>query len=262
MSRNSILKGLGISVVSAAAGAGVAWFVTNKILGERYEERLDAEVAESVKFLVNQMHMENVVVTDADPDDLIAGEGINLDATQPVEIILDEVEKQLDEQEERLDQIEEENAANKIFGSQEEKPPLSDLVSANQAVAYHKISTPDPVEEPVAEVELPEMVPEDPEIPVISRDIFLENGTEWEQETLTYFEDGGVLNVRGDFVEDHELLIGIGRPRFGELSEDPNVVYVRNKKLEKEFEVLYDPGNATEFLTHSLIQTFRPSWQS
>lgn len=266
MSRRSVLTGVGISVVSAAAGAGVAWYVANKKLAEEYDSRLSKEVEESVRFLIKNSGLETkIVVSDGDPDEiaamLVEGSGIQLTHDDPdveLAIGIDEptVSEVLEEIEaEKVDQ----SPAEKIFGKQEEKPPLEDLVHRNQETPYHKIATPD-VEETPEEVELPEEPIEDPDISIISRDIFMENGTGWEQETLTYFADNGVLDVHGDFVEDHELLIGKGRPRFGQLSEDENVVYMRNKRLEKEYEIISDPGNASEFLTHSLQDMFRPSW--
>jgi hypothetical protein len=262
MSRRSVLTGFGISVVSAAAGAGVAWYIANKKITEEFEQRIDKEVKESVDFVLRQHGIRDVVVSDEDPETL--AEQLN-EVETPVDVVIAEEIPEEPTVSEVLAEIEAEDSpldefkGERVFGSQEEKPPLEDLAQRNQETPYHKIATPDVDDTP--EVELPEEPIEDPDISIISRDIFMENGTDWEQETLTYFADGGVLNVQGDFVEDHELMIGQGRPRFGQLSEDENVVYIRNKRLEKEFEILSDPGNASEFLTHSLQDMYRPSWE-
>lgn len=261
MTRKNVLIGLGVSTVSAAVASGITWFVTKRILDEQYEERLDEEIKTSVKYILKQLEIDNVVVSDDDPD--ILEEQMN-DAELPFELVTAELDTVSNLTEDyRSD--EPEIVGERVFGSQDEKPPLEDLASRNHNVEYHKVLTdPDTYDTPVVveeEIELPPPPPEDPDISIISRDIFMENGSEWEQETLTYFADDGVLNVAGDFVEDHEKMIGVGRPRFGEMSEDANVVYVRNKRLEKEFEIIADPGNASEFLAHSLTQLFKPSWE-
>lgn len=242
MARKDILVAVGASLVSAGIASGVTWYVTKRIVGEQYEERLNKEIQESVDYILKN---HNVVVTDDDPDILAAA--------------LDQAESELETIEEQLDEIEGE----RVFASEEGKPSLEELAARNQKMAYHKILTNEEYTDAVEEVfpENPEPVEEDPDISVISRDIFIENGTEWDQDTLTYFADGGVLDSMGDFVEDHEKLIGPGRPRFGELSSDANVVYVRNRRIEKEYEIISDPGNASDFLAHSLTNMYRPSWQ-
>lgn len=59
--------------------------------------------------------------------------------------------------------------------------------------------------------------------------------------TLTYFLDGTVLNDRNKIVTNVEELIGEGFAKhFGDYPEDPDTVYVRNDKLEIDFEVLKD----------------------
>jgi hypothetical protein len=258
--RTKLNLGLALTWIGGAgAGSLATYLIVKKRLDAEYESRVDKEVEESLKFLLKQQGLE-IVVSNDDPDKL-AEEMNEAAADEPVEVVVEEptVSEVLEEIEAEDDPLEEFKQGERVFGSQEEKPPLEDLVQRNQEIPYHKIATPDVDETP--EIELPEEPIEDPDITIISRDIFLENGTGWEQETLTYFADDGVLNVQGDFVEDHELMIGKGRPRFGQLSEDPNVVYIRNKRLEKEFEILSDPGNASEFLTHSLQDMYRPSWE-
>lgn len=219
-------------VLAAAASSAITYVVIRKKLDEEYEVRLEEELQSSIEFLVDQKI------------DLAKAQ-ISNDEPVPSELDLEEIEP------EPLEPIEGE----RVFGSTDEKPSLDDLAK-NQKVQYNKVLTDAEYESAVLPPEPPY---EDPDISVISRDIFMENGTDWEQDTLTYFADGGVLDDSGDFVDLHELLIGPGVPRFGELSEDANVVYVRNKKIQKEYEIISDPGNASEFLAHSLQDIYHPS---
>lgn len=59
--------------------------------------------------------------------------------------------------------------------------------------------------------------------------------------SLTYFLDGTVLNERDKIVTNVDELIGEDfANHFGDYPEDPDTVYVRNDKLEIDFEILKD----------------------
>lgn len=225
--RRDIVVPVGVAVVSAAISAGVTYFVAKKAFEASYEVRLAEEIQTSVDFLVqNEVELEKVdVVVDTDFLDI------------------DAIEFPADPEEESRDLVP--GAVSAALA----KPSLQDLAARNQQVQYHKVLT---TEEYSDDPDLPEIPEENPDISVISKDIFMENGSEFDQCSVTYFADGGVLDEEGSFVEDHVDMIGEGPYPFGEMSEDPIVVYIRNKRLEREFEVIQDEGNATDFLAHSL----------
>lgn len=245
MNRKDILIKTGISVGSATIASLVTWVVANRKLNAAYEARLAAELKMSVEYILTKQNIEGIIVSDEDPDDLV--DRLN-EVEEPIDIVVAE-----------LDEVDGE----RVFTTEEEKPPLEDL-ARNQKTRYDKISTPDVDEtssifdEPAEPVE---PRPENPDIVVISQEEFMENTSEFEQETLTYFSDDGVINSAGDFFEDQDTKIGAGKPQFGELSNDKNVVYVRNIKLEREYEILWDPGVATDFLMHSLEHMYTPDWR-
>lgn len=59
--------------------------------------------------------------------------------------------------------------------------------------------------------------------------------------TLTYFLDGTVLNERDKILKNVDEMIGEDfANHFGDYPEDPDTVYVRNDKLEIDFEILKD----------------------
>jgi lipoate-protein ligase A len=73
---------------------------------------------------------------------------------------------------------------------------------------------------------------------------YLEAEKDFSQTTLTYYDGDGVLASEGDqvFTAEEKVLI-IGRTtleKFGEKSDDDNVVYIRNEKLQREFEIVRD----------------------
>lgn len=224
--RRHLLITVGASVVSATAASAVMWFVIKKKLEESYEVRLAEELQASIDFLVeSKVELEKVTI--GDPD---------FEEEEPVKILPEVLEE--------LSEVEGE----RIFGD-EDKPSL-DALAANQKIEYHKILTSENYLDDALDPEEPPY--EDPEIQPISRDLFQANVSEFEQHTLTYFADGGVLDEEGGFVSDHEILIGPNPPKFGMMSEDPDIVYIRNKRLEREYEVIRDEQNASDFLSHEL----------
>lgn len=77
---------------------------------------------------------------------------------------------------------------------------------------------------------------------VISRFVYAydEEGTSYEKITLTYFpHDRVLLDDEEDPIEDVGNTVGWRNlSQFGNESEDPNVVFVRNRRLETDFEVI------------------------
>lgn len=75
---------------------------------------------------------------------------------------------------------------------------------------------------------------------IINQDDFMANETGYEQATLTLYTKGGVLtDQRDDVIDNADDVVGkLSVSNFGEGSSDPNVVHVRNEKLEMEFEVV------------------------
>lgn len=241
MRRHIVLAAVA-STVSAAAASAVTWYLTKKAFEEQYEERLRAEVETSINFLIqNNVDLEAVDVVKA-VDDVP-------DATQ------EEAESTtLDEGFDvpPLKEVEGE----RIF-SDANKPPLDELVRKRERVPYEKMMEKEGYTEKTPET-LPEPVETDPNIVVISQDIFMSNISEYAQSSVTVFSDGGVLDEQGGFVEEHTELIGLPPYPFGEMSGEEGVVYIRNKKLEREFEVLYDEGKAAEFLAHDVQTKYSP----
>lgn len=221
-----------LSIASASVGSLATYFISKKRFDESYEVRLAKELQSSIDFLVrNDIDLKKVDIGDPDLDQDLINE-------EPEKTIPDPPE--LEE--------EEEDTRERIFGD-ENKPPI-DSLAANQAIEYHKMLVTETYIEKVDELE--EENYEDPDISVISRDIFTENGSSFDQSSLTYFADGGVLDEAGGFVENHTDLIGSRLPPFGEMSQDPMIVYIRNKRLQREFEVIQDDQKASDFLAHEL----------
>jgi len=118
-----------------------------------------------------------------------------------------------------------------------------------------------------------ELAQRDPETPyIIHRDEFFGDEMDCVQTTITYYAGDNILcDERDTPIYNPEKIVGT--LVFGHGSSDPNVVYVRNERLQAEYEVLLDRGHymvevlgqniddalAARDIKHSKgVQKFRP----
>lgn len=73
------------------------------------------------------------------------------------------------------------------------------------------------------------------------------DNTEYEKEQLTYYEgDDTLTDSEGNIVHDVASVVGIKNlNRFGMGSDSPDLVYIRNEQMEKDFEVFRDDAEYT-----------------
>lgn len=90
-----------------------------------------------------------------------------------------------------------------------------------------------------------EVAKRNPEEPyVITHDEFMENENDFAQMTMTYYNGDDILADDQDIpVVDIEAVVGSENlTKFGYGSRDRNVVYVRNEKLENDYEIALSQG--------------------
>lgn len=90
-----------------------------------------------------------------------------------------------------------------------------------------------------------EVAKRDPENPyVITHDEFMENENGWTQQSLTYFNgDDTLVDDQSMPIEDIEAIVDSENlTKFGHGSRDKNIVYVRNERLETDFEIALSMG--------------------
>lgn len=76
---------------------------------------------------------------------------------------------------------------------------------------------------------------------VISPLKFAEEDEDYEVVSLTYHADGILVDDMGELIEDSESIVGTEFPEhFGEYTEDPDTVYVRNERLMIDYEIQLD----------------------
>lgn len=79
---------------------------------------------------------------------------------------------------------------------------------------------------------------------VIHQDEHMANEDEYTQVTLTYFAGDDVLaDERDTVIAEPDVIVGLDNlQKFGHGSNDPNVVYIRNPRLEVDYEVIRSEG--------------------
>lgn len=76
---------------------------------------------------------------------------------------------------------------------------------------------------------------------VISPLKFAEQDDDYEVISLTYFSDGILVDDMGELIENPDSIVGTEFPEhFGEYTEDPDTVYVRNERLMVDYEIQRD----------------------
>lgn len=106
-------------------------------------------------------------------------------------------------------------------------------------------------EDVVEDEEEEEVVVRNPNEPyVISVKEFMEDRLEYDKVTLSYFEDDDVLcDEREEVIPNVDATVGSDAlTKFGVLSEDSKIVYVRNERTKTDFEVLRDSGSYSEIV--------------
>jgi hypothetical protein len=82
---------------------------------------------------------------------------------------------------------------------------------------------------------------------IIHHDEYFQGEKEYQQNTLTYYAEDGVLcDERDSPIHDSEAIVGDANlMRFGHGSKDNNILYVRNDRLELDLEVVRSNGSYT-----------------
>jgi len=117
----------------------------------------------------------------------------------------------------------------------------------SQVVRQYQFDQPeDPANDEIEEPQEEKIDTENPYI--VSLEEFMEERQDLDKITLTYYEGDDVLTDDRDVaILDYEKNIGNDAlSKFGHLSKDPNVVYVRNEKLEIDYEILKDHRSFSE----------------
>lgn len=206
--------------VGVAAGAGVTYFVTKKRLSKQYEARLTAEI------IAAREHYGKLYKTDKEH-------------SSP-EVV---VERLHPEAAESLKEYQGEGSA--------PVPPVETL-SKKQRRRKERESREVQVVPETSPIAVPDfdyaaaVASRTPEKPyIITREEYYQNSDDDDQISLTYFEqDDTAVDERDAPLPDHEDTLGDEfMVLFGHGSGDPNIVYIRNEKINCVFEIVRNTGS-------------------
>jgi hypothetical protein len=220
-------KMLALAGIAGIVAGGVGgYFIAKKILSDKYEERIEEEMSAAKQFYAG------LYKTDADgavlsPQDVMAERhGVEaVEALRAYQGVDDEPEMVGEPHDEVVD----EEIITRLEGeAKKNKNVFDDTFDL--------------------EVEKEFRTPDAPYI--ITHDEYFAAEREYETVRLTYFEaDDTLINEEDKIVDDVDGLIGEPHlVRFGSGSRDRKIVYIRNEKLETDFEVVKDKGSYLESL--------------
>lgn len=214
------------AALSAAAGGTAGYFFAKKKLRTYYEEIAMKEIEEAKNFY-GSLHKKD---EDSTPEKVLAklhGPGA-AEAVKAHRAYLGQADAPVATEEELMVEMEEEVV--------EEATPLTIVnnifIEDEREFDYEKEVALRTETEPY----------------IITEDEYLEGETEYEQSRLTYYEGDGVLADDEDIpVPDSDSLVGDDHlVRFGHGSRSENVVFVRNDRIQMEFEIERSFGSFTQ----------------
>jgi flagellar basal body-associated protein FliL len=219
-----------VAVVSAAAGAGVAYWLTKRRLKAKYVEMADKEIAEAKNFYSALNHKPSPVEL---AKDYVTDKVTDGDVTEAVTAIRKYQGKQETADEVVEVEVVEVETTRNVFDD-----ASSEEFDYEEELKHRTITAPY----------------------VITYEEFVENDKEYNQTSLTYFEGDDVLVDEGDGpINDTEMVVGNENlRRFGHGSHDKNVVYVQNDLIEAAYEVTRSEGSYVREVLGFIEHSHRP----
>lgn len=220
--KHSVILG-SVSVASLSVGCASGWLLAQRVLAKKFELKLVEEIKQTKIFYDN--------LNKPDPDDL-------------AQELLDEEAPLLKHPYDTTSSDVPQEVLERIAGSmaraqqeiEEEAAPWTGLIEVPKEMPGHNA-----FENPA-----PAWVQEDEELErrngvpyIISYKEFMENEWEYEEGQLTYYEGDDTLADSRDepIPQQYEAVGELTLEKFGHGSNDPNIVYVCNEKMEMVFEI-------------------------
>jgi hypothetical protein len=212
----------GVSAASALVIGGVAgYFLAKKRLEAQFQEQLAAEVQQAKRFYAKLYKKDEFETPESAADEL----GVAV----------------VDPQKIAHESLLVGNAVRAI-GRYQGKDPSPDV----KVVVQNVFKTEGEVTTELSEEEYRARTEEVPYI--LTQDEYMGNEEDYDQVTFTYYAgDNALADDKDELIEDIDMLVGENNlKRFGHLSGDPRVVYVRNHIRSQEFEILLHDGTYTK----------------
>lgn len=220
--RIQIIIGLA-SATSLAAGVGLGYVISTRRLEAKYAKISSEEIAEARRFY----SMVNKTEEFATPEK--AAKALDRSSTEE-NPDTESVERARD-------------AADALRGYRGGESGPNPAEKIGPFTQYHRNVFVDGRNNPDFDYEA-EAVLRDPDHPYLITQDEIEEPNDYENVTYTYYAGDGVLcDIRDEIIEDVDAAVGLANlERFGEGSNDPNVVLVRHVKRQLDIEIIRHHG--------------------
>lgn len=243
---------VGASVASLAVGFFAGYLTAQKRLEKFYDERASREIGEANAYLRALYQKSNELSTEDEAEETSKEEE-------------GEPSIHLEPAVEALTAYQGRGPAQKLF--YHDIPPKDPIVAPSKTFGVPTMKIDDsgtpPLMEPDTDtgedenaLERARMAAEaavaaeqnaDPHNPYVVSDLtFFENDRDYPQASFTYYEGDRVLaNEQDEVITDDDVIRMVGREnlkKFGHLSNDPEIVFIRNDQLQLDFEVSRSDG--------------------
>lgn len=230
-----------VGAVGVALGVAGGYFAAKKVLRSNYEDLAQKEISEARKFYAN-VYKTNEDGTPKTPQEVLserhgaeaAAEAVRTyQGQQAAERLVGDGELDYDEQDEaqirkiESDRIQSKSVpADRVEESETRNVFRDDNFDLDEEKKYRT------KEEPY----------------IITHDEYYAGDLEYENSTLTYYEQDDTLTDEQDKpIREIDKMIGEDHLiRFGHGSRDRNIVYIRNDRLGTDFEVVKSTGSYVE----------------
>lgn len=230
-----------VAALSSGGGAAIAYFIAKRKLKAHYEEVAEAEIA-----LARKRYSDRAaIVLDEKPE--TPGELVRNVVQAEREGAVAQLKTVIEHHNYAQPSADEVDQANRrlegVTGQEVEVEPEVAEVPAESVSIFT-----DPADPWDYDDEMAKRTEEAPYI--IHRDEYNGNETEYNQTTLTFYDEDGVLTDERDVpIDDIDGTVGEDNmDRFGYGSLDQNIVYIRNDRLELDAEVIRANGSYSKLV--------------
>lgn len=250
---NYVLLGA-VLVAGVAGGTGLGYFLAVKKLGKEFDARLEEEITRAKEFYatVNKVDVDGAVLTPMQVLEDRHGVEAAAEALRTYQgEEHEDLSKQITNEGEPYDDVVDERHIRKMEQAQFNSISLDKEVSeagGEVTVVTEKTETRNVFVDPTFDLEEEMKYRTDEKPYVITHDEYYEAEREYDTASLTYYElDDTLVDEKDKPVEGIDKVVGDDNlVRFGHGSKDKNIVFVRNDRLETDYEIVKSTGSYLE----------------
>ena len=252
--RTNKLLVAGVGLLSLAAGAAGGYFVANRVLEKKYVEIAEQEIEEAKRFYsaINKVDYPTPgdMVTALIPEDGAEIEALNAEVGEETD--KEKLEREAKEAYLKYTGNYKSKGGVTVEGetitvTETEETEAGEKETVTETVVHNILVDGKPLDrdDEAWEKEVAERSEDRPY--VISEEEFFENEQDFEQWSMTYYAGDDVLTTdKDEVVEDVDAMVGEDNlTKFGHMSKDMHLVYIKNNKRGLDFEIARSRGKYT-----------------